>query len=71
MRRTFKSFTEVMVEKEASAWNNVKYCEKAYGNKDERYKMARSEWLAISNVVLMLNNQEIFDTAYDVWVKSK
>ena len=68
MRRTLKNFEKIIDKKERAAWNELKCCE-VFGKESVKYQRALSEWAALISVRYMFENQEVFDTAYDVWVK--
>lgn len=70
MRRTLKNFEKIVYNKERAAWKVLKFCEQ-YGKDSVKYQKALSEWSALTSIRYMFENQEVFDTAYDVWVKQE
>lgn len=68
MRRTMKNFAKVIEKKERAAWYSLNYMEKNYGKSSVESKKALSEWAALNSVRLMLENQDVFDNAYETWM---
>ena len=70
MRRTMKNFAKVIEEKERAAWRSLNYFEKAYGKESVERQKALSEWAALYSVRTMFESQDVFDTAYETWIKN-
>ena len=68
MRRTMKNFAKVIEKKERAAWSNLNYTEEKYGKTSVERKKALSEWAALNSVRSMLENQDVFDNAYEIWM---
>ena len=69
MRRTMKNFAKVIEKKERAAWGNLKYVEEKYGKESVERQKALSEWAALNSVRMMFESQEVFDNAYETWMK--
>ena len=68
MRRTMKNFAKVIEKKEQAALRNLNYTEEKYGKTSVERKKALSEWAALNSVRMMLESQDVFDTAYETWI---
>lgn len=68
MRRTMKNFAKVIEKKERAAWSSLNYVEKKYGKASVEYQKELSEWAALSSVKMMLESQDVFDSAYETWM---
>ena len=69
MRRTMKNFAKVIEKKECAAWRRLKYVEEKYGKESVERQRAMSEWAALYSVRTMFESQDVFDTAYETWMK--
>ena len=69
MRRTMKNFEKVIEKKERAAWRNLNYVEEKYGKESVERQNALSEWSALLSVRMMFENQDVFDNAYETWMK--
>ena len=69
MRRTMKNFSKVIEKKERAAWSSLKYMEENYGQESVDGKEALSEWAALNSVRMMFESQDVFDNAYETWMK--
>lgn len=69
MRRTMKNFAKVIEKKECSALRILNYFEEKYGKASVEYQKALSEWAALYSVRTMFESQDVFDTAYETWMK--
>ena len=69
MRRTMKNFEKVIEKKERAAWRNLNYVEEKYGQESVERQKALSEWAALHSVRLRFESQDVFDTAYETWMK--
>lgn len=69
MRRTMKNFAKVIEKKERAAWSSLKYVEEKYGKASVERQIALSEWVALNSVRMMLESQDVFDNAYETWMK--
>lgn len=70
MRRTMKNFAKVIEKKERAAWRCLNYVEEKYGKESVERQRALSEWAALQSVRLMFENQDVFDNAYETWIKN-
>lgn len=69
MRRTMKNFAKVIEKKERAAWRNLNYVEEKYGRESVERQNAVSEWAALHSVRMMFESQDVFDIAYETWMK--
>lgn len=69
MRRTMKNFAKVIEKKERAAWRYLNYVEENYDKSSVEWHKAMVEWAAMDSVRLMLESQDIFDSAYETWMK--
>ena len=69
MRRTMKNFAKVIEKKERAAWRSLNYMEEKYGKESVERKKALSEWAALNSVRMMFESQDVFDNAYETWIK--
>ena len=69
MRRTMKNFEKVIEKKERAAWRNLNYVEEKYGKESVERQKALSEWAALHSVRMMFESQDVFNTAYETWMK--
>lgn len=70
MRRTMKNFAKVIEKKERAAWRRLNYVEEKYGRESVERQNALSEWTALHSVRMMLESQDVFDNAYETWIKN-
>lgn len=69
MRRTMKNFVKVIEKKERAAWRSLNFTEEKHGKGSTERAKAFAEWAALNSVKLMLESQDVFDYAYEVWMK--
>ncbi len=69
MRRTMKNFAKVIVKKERAAWDYLNYVEEKNGKASNEWKKALAEWAALNSVRMMFESQDVFDNAYETWMK--
>lgn len=68
MRRTMKNFAKVIEKKERAAWRSLNYVKGKYGKASIEYQRALSEWTTLSSVRMMFESQDVFDSAYEIWM---
>ena len=69
MRRTMKNFAKVIEKKERAAWRGLNYVEEKYGKESVERQKALSEWAALNSVKMMFESKDVFDNAYETWMK--
>lgn len=69
MKRTIENMAKVVEKKERAAWRCLNYVEEKYGKESVERQRALAEWAALQSVRLMFENQEVFDHAYETWMK--
>lgn len=69
MRRTMKNFAKVIEKKERAAWRRLNFTEEKYGKGSTERAKALAGWAALNSVRLMLESQDVFDNAYEIWMK--
>lgn len=68
MRRTMKNFAKVIEKKERAASDYLNYIEETCGKESVEWKIALHEWAALSSVRMMVESQDVFDSAYETWM---
>lgn len=56
---TKKEMQETIEERCLQAWEDLKYCTKAYGKHDNKTAIARARWIALNNIYTDLFEREI------------
>lgn len=70
MRRTMKNFAKVIEKKERAVWLRLNYVEEKYGKESVERQKELSEWTALHSVRMMFESQDVFDNAYETWIKN-